>query len=310
MFKDKLKELREKEGISQQALADKLYVSRSAVAKWENGNGIPSDVNLETICKFFDVTEDWLLDRKELKNTIKLVDEINTKMNILFFSLVSFIVLFCLLVGGSYWLHRISIVFTIIYFIFKLFLEPTKITKIISLLAFVIGIVLSIVNWIITAIPEPWHFIRIFTNITSLNGMNIALSQLSSILNIFMLVGVNSLFLLVNKKDKKQIIGSIFISFWSIIDIIFILIEIVFIIMLFKRLAYVSSIFSSYIHFFKISEKLGGFIVIPLIIFISSIAFSVIDILSNSNIINIKNNKTVKVILVFLFISWWILLVT
>ena len=131
MFKDKLKELREKEGISQQALADKLYVSRSAVAKWENGNGIPSDVNLETICKFFDVTEDWLLDRKELKNTIKLVEEINTKMNILFFSLVSFIVLFCLLVGGSYWLHRISIVFTIIYFIFKLFLEPKKITKII-----------------------------------------------------------------------------------------------------------------------------------------------------------------------------------
>ena len=61
MFKDKLKELREKEGLSQQELADKLFVSRSAVAKWENGNGIPSDVNLDTICKFFDI------DKKQLK---------------------------------------------------------------------------------------------------------------------------------------------------------------------------------------------------------------------------------------------------
>ena len=61
MFKDELKELREKEGLSQQELADKLFVSRSAVAKWENGNGIPSDVNLDSICKFFDI------DKKHLK---------------------------------------------------------------------------------------------------------------------------------------------------------------------------------------------------------------------------------------------------
>lgn len=61
MFKDKLKELREKEGLSQQELADRIFVSRSAVAKWENGNGIPSDVNIEAICKFFDI------DKKGLK---------------------------------------------------------------------------------------------------------------------------------------------------------------------------------------------------------------------------------------------------
>ena len=42
MFQDKLKELREKANMSQQTLADKLFVSRSAVAKWENGNGVPS----------------------------------------------------------------------------------------------------------------------------------------------------------------------------------------------------------------------------------------------------------------------------
>lgn len=65
MFKDKLKELREKEGLSQQELADKLFVSRSAVAKWENGNGIPSDVNLDSICKFFDIDKKHLKLKKE-----------------------------------------------------------------------------------------------------------------------------------------------------------------------------------------------------------------------------------------------------
>lgn len=80
MFKDKLKELREKEELSQQALADKLFVSRSAIAKWENGNGIPSDVNLESICKFFDVDEEWLLDRKDMKDVVEKLDNKNNKV--------------------------------------------------------------------------------------------------------------------------------------------------------------------------------------------------------------------------------------
>lgn len=83
MFKDRLKELREKNDISQYELADKLFVSRSAIAKWESGNGIPSDVNLEAICKYFNVDEEWLIDRKDLKNHIKKIDNINTKINII-----------------------------------------------------------------------------------------------------------------------------------------------------------------------------------------------------------------------------------
>ena len=65
MFKDKLKDLREKENLSQQELADKLFVSRSAVAKWENGKGLPSDVNIESICKFFDIDKKTLMLKKE-----------------------------------------------------------------------------------------------------------------------------------------------------------------------------------------------------------------------------------------------------
>ena len=76
MFKDKLKELRTKKGISQYELAEKLFVSRSAIAKWENGNGIPSAVNLEAICEYFGVEEEWLLDRKDMKEIVEKLDKI------------------------------------------------------------------------------------------------------------------------------------------------------------------------------------------------------------------------------------------
>lgn len=80
MFKDKLKELRIQKGISQYELADKLFVSRSAIAKWENGNGIPSDVNLKAICEFFGVKEEWLLDRRDMKEMVENLDKKNSKV--------------------------------------------------------------------------------------------------------------------------------------------------------------------------------------------------------------------------------------
>lgn len=70
-FKDKLKNLRQSKHITQQQLAKTIFVSRSAIAKWENGLGVPSDVNLQALCEFFDVDEGWLLDRNDLKESIK-----------------------------------------------------------------------------------------------------------------------------------------------------------------------------------------------------------------------------------------------
>ena len=101
MFKDRLKELREKAGLSQYELANKLFVSRSAVAKWENGSGIPSDINLDAICKYFNVDEEWLLDRKDLKNHILKLDNINTKINIISIIgiFISFILFICSFIG-------------------------------------------------------------------------------------------------------------------------------------------------------------------------------------------------------------------
>ena len=60
-FKEKLKNLRRKNDMTQKELADKIFVSRSAVAKWENGLGLPSDASIEELCKIFNITKEELL---------------------------------------------------------------------------------------------------------------------------------------------------------------------------------------------------------------------------------------------------------
>ena len=65
-FHEKLQELRKKEGLTQEQLAEKLYVSRAAVSKWESGRGYPSIDSLKTIAKFYSVTIDELLSGEEL----------------------------------------------------------------------------------------------------------------------------------------------------------------------------------------------------------------------------------------------------
>ena len=61
---DKLKLLRTKKGMTQEALAEKLNVSRSAIAKWESNNGIPEITNLKQISQVLNVSLDELLDNK------------------------------------------------------------------------------------------------------------------------------------------------------------------------------------------------------------------------------------------------------
>ena len=65
-FKDKLKKLRKEKGISQQQLSESIFISRSAVAKWENGLGFPSEESLEALSKYFEVPKDfWTTEEPE-----------------------------------------------------------------------------------------------------------------------------------------------------------------------------------------------------------------------------------------------------
>ena len=64
-FNEKLQELRNKKGLTQQELAEKLYVSRTAISKWESGRGYPSIESLRCIAKFFSVKVDELISPDE-----------------------------------------------------------------------------------------------------------------------------------------------------------------------------------------------------------------------------------------------------
>ena len=65
-FHEKLQELRKQKGLTQEELAEVLYVSRAAISKWESGRGYPSIDSLKGIAKFFGVTVDALLSGEEL----------------------------------------------------------------------------------------------------------------------------------------------------------------------------------------------------------------------------------------------------
>ena len=65
-FHEKLQELRKSRGLTQEELAESLYVSRTAVSKWESGRGYPSIDSLKEISNYFSVTIDDLLSSEKL----------------------------------------------------------------------------------------------------------------------------------------------------------------------------------------------------------------------------------------------------
>lgn len=62
---EKILLLRKRQGLSQEALAEQLHVSRQAVSRWEMGTALPDAANLLQLSDLFGVTADYLL-REEL----------------------------------------------------------------------------------------------------------------------------------------------------------------------------------------------------------------------------------------------------
>jgi len=65
-FNEKLVELRKSKGLTQEELAEKLFVSRTAISKWESGRGYPNIDSLKDISKFFSVSIDDLIGSEEI----------------------------------------------------------------------------------------------------------------------------------------------------------------------------------------------------------------------------------------------------
>ena len=59
--KDVIHELRTKNGLSQDELAEKVFVTRQAVSRWENGDTVPGTETLKLLSKLFDVSINTIL---------------------------------------------------------------------------------------------------------------------------------------------------------------------------------------------------------------------------------------------------------
>ncbi len=96
MFKDKLRKLREDKGLTQQELANLLFVTRSAVAKWEQGRGIPNPDSLDAITDFFAIEKKELLseqDAMEVIYTIQNASISERKQNMILISILSILLI-------------------------------------------------------------------------------------------------------------------------------------------------------------------------------------------------------------------------
>ena len=88
-FHEKLQALRKSRGLTQEELAEALYVSRTAISKWESGKGYPSVDSLKGIATYFSVTVDELLSGEKLLSIAEKENKSNIqKMCDLLFGMV------------------------------------------------------------------------------------------------------------------------------------------------------------------------------------------------------------------------------
>lgn len=150
-FNEKLQELRKSKGLTQEELAEKLYVSRTAVSKWESGRGYPNIDSLKEISMFFSVSIDELLSNekllfiaeKENKTNIKNICELLFGAVDLFYILLIFLPLYPDTVNG--FIYSVSLLN---------YTEISEFNKIIYFISFFALIILGILKLIFTKVKK------------------------------------------------------------------------------------------------------------------------------------------------------------
>ena len=145
-FNEKLQELRKNRGLTQEELAENLYVSRTAVSKWESGRGYPNIESLKEISKFFSVSIDELLSGEKLLFIAEKENKTNIK-NI------------CELLFGAVDLFNVLLIFLPLYpntvdgFIYSVnllnYVEASEFNKVVYWCCFLVFIVLGIVKLVL-----------------------------------------------------------------------------------------------------------------------------------------------------------------
>lgn len=88
MIAEKIKNLREKNNLTQSALAKKLNVTRSSVNAWELGISVPSTALIVDLAKLFHVSTDYLLGLDE--NVTLDISSLNNKETMILYELIEY----------------------------------------------------------------------------------------------------------------------------------------------------------------------------------------------------------------------------
>lgn len=167
-FNEKLLELRKQKGLTQEELANALYVSRTAISKWESGRGYPSIDSLKTISDFFGITLDELLSADKVLTLAK--EDSKQKENVFIntvFALLDIIVLLLLFLplfgqeeGGN--------VIAVSLLDFKKIVPILKIAYYIAVTAIPLFGTITLVLQSFTAIPPIKNMVSIILTLSAL----------------------------------------------------------------------------------------------------------------------------------------------
>ena len=171
-FNEKLQELRKNKGLTQEELAESLYVSRTAVSKWESGRGYPNIESLKELSRFFSASIDELLSgekllfiaEKENKTNIKNICELLFSVVDLFYFLLIFLPLYPDRANGfvysvsllnyteisqfnkaTYWGMLIALILTGATKIIFIKAKQEKINKVVTVLSVVLNIIIVLI---------------------------------------------------------------------------------------------------------------------------------------------------------------------
>lgn len=154
-FHEKLQELRKNRGLTQEELAEALFVSRTAISKWESGRGYPSIDSLKEISNYFGVTIDDLLSGDRLLSIAEKENKSNIRnMCDLLFGIVD-LLSFTLIVLPLYPNPVDGYVFSVNLFSYT---ETTSINRLVYWIMFVALIVIGVVKILLTQLKiEKGH---------------------------------------------------------------------------------------------------------------------------------------------------------
>lgn len=125
-FGQKLKNLRIDNGLTQEQLAEKIFVTRTAISKWETGKGYPGIDSLKAISSLFHISIDELISEADIENKQK---QDNKNAKIMYCIAIAFLVITVLFTLLTYFLQIpylgiISMVGMIAYLVFALLSKP------------------------------------------------------------------------------------------------------------------------------------------------------------------------------------------